>query len=144
MPGGKIHSGEHIEEAVEREVLEECGIRTRFQRFCGVLSEKVENRDATVFAPKTGGVPVFHYIVLVSRLTALTSRITPSREGEVRWFPLANLRQLRKLMIPSDYLMLQRFVLRRSSRPYYRCTIGIGVHPRSSAVAGRYLVRRFY
>jgi ADP-ribose pyrophosphatase YjhB (NUDIX family) len=99
MPGGKIHLGEHVEEAVEREVREETGVRAEFERFCGVLSEKVRGIE--------GGD--MHYLVLVSRLKGLTSRITESREGQVRWFRVRDLAELKDAMIPSDFLMLERF-----------------------------------
>ena len=102
MPGGKIHFGEHVEEAVVREVREETGVRARFERFCGILSEKV---SLTGQKRRTD----MHYLVMVSRLRGLSTRISASREGEVRWFPVADLKALREAMIPSDYLMLERF-----------------------------------
>lgn len=102
MPGGKILFGEHIEEAAAREVREETGVRARFERFCGVLSEKVSLTGQK-------GRADMHYLVLVSRLRGLSSRTSASREGEVRWFPVADLKALRRAMIPSDYLMLERF-----------------------------------
>ncbi len=31
LPGGALHAGEHLEEAVKREILEETGVQTRFE-----------------------------------------------------------------------------------------------------------------
>ena len=139
MPGGKIHAGEHIEDAVEREVFEECGIRAEFQRFCGVLSERVSLGARTGTKGTRCGIvspTCRHYLVLVSRLKALTEEITPSCEGDVRWFPKADLGKLKRVMIPSDYLMLERFVFRPSRRVYYRCEI--------VKLRGRYRILKFY
>ena len=107
MPGGKIHLGEHVEEAVEREVREETGVKAEFERFCGVLSEKVRGVE--------GGD--MHYLVLVSRLKGLTSRIAESREGAVRWFQVKDLAGLKDAMIPSDWLMLERFGILAEPNP---------------------------
>jgi ADP-ribose pyrophosphatase YjhB (NUDIX family) len=139
MPGGKIHAGEHLEEAVEREVMEETGVRAKFERFCGVLSEKVwlgrlaaksevrnqrsEARSQNAEAPDGRGQADMHYVVLVSRLEGLTARVTESREGEVRWFAVADLAELKETMIPSDLLMLERFgILGRISPPGHHDT----------------------
>jgi len=142
MPGGKIHLGEHIEEAVVREVREETGVRARFERFCGVLSEKVRfggreagaksefrsqksearNQNAEAIGGQrlaVGGEREadMHYLVLVSRLKGLTSKITESREGAVRWFQVKDLAGLKDAMIPSDWLMLERFGVLTESNP---------------------------
>lgn len=129
MPGGKILFGEHIEQAVQREVFEECGIKSKYLRFCGVLSEKVS----------LGAKSRMHYLVFVSELRATGGRTAASREGEVRWFPVADLRQLKRVMIPSDYLMLKQLVLDRRSKPgqvYRHCEI--------AKSRGEYRVKRFY
>jgi ADP-ribose pyrophosphatase YjhB (NUDIX family) len=159
MPGGKVHAGEHVEEAVEREVFEETGVKARFEFFCGILSERVNlgrvPRSSTPHS--TLGTDSMHYLVLVSKLTALTEKITASREGEVRWFPIRDLSDMSSepgiphstlrtphcVMIPSDYLMLERFGLLtkphskcRPAGDYYRCEI--------AKVKGRYRVLEFY
>ena len=180
MPGGKIHLGEHVEEAVEREVREETGVRAEFERFCGILSEKVSmggqrsGARAQIQNPKSETQrrrlaaseerqADLHYLVLVSRLKGLTSRITESREGAVQWFQFKDLAGLKDAMIPSDWLMLERFGIlqepistqrykgtksgichsattpldhRTTNQSYARCEI--------AKRSGRYRVVRFY
>lgn len=41
MPGGKVHFGEHLNEAVRREILEECHIKTEWIKLCGVVTENL-------------------------------------------------------------------------------------------------------
>jgi len=168
MPGGKIRFGEHIEDAVEREVWEESGVRARFRRFCGVLSERVRLKagpkilrakrpcERSNSASVAGSPPDMHYLVLVSELrvkgdgsrrkkrgqspqglgqSPFSVGVTSSREGEVRWFPVKDLTGLRKAMIPSDYLLLRRSVLRKTGTRYFRCEI--------AKRGGKYRVERF-
>jgi 8-oxo-dGTP diphosphatase len=113
MPGGKVHRGEHLDEAVEREVREESGLDAKFQRLCGVVTELLyEGRTLSM-----------HYLLLVCRLYSRSVTLTRSAEGEVRWFPVSSLRRHWDAVIPSDRLMLEKFVLRRPTKLFYRCTV---------------------
>jgi len=111
--GGKVDYGEHLDEAVVREVAEESGVRARFGELCGVVTESLFD----------GRGLARHYLLLVCRLTAVTGRVGSSAEGEVRWFGRDALAGLRHEMIPSDQLILQRLVLVRPERHYYRCVM---------------------
>src|SRR5258705_344741 len=54
IPGGLVHLGERIEDAVRREVQEECGVRVRLLGLCGVI-------DRVRLAPGNGsGAPREH------------------------------------------------------------------------------------
>ncbi len=113
MPGGKMHRGEHLDEAVRREVLEESGLKSRFIELRGVVTE--------IFEPESG--PQMHYLLLVSRLQATSARLKRSAEGEVRWFESRDLAAMRDEVVPSDWLMLERLVLGRPEKCYYRCRV---------------------
>jgi len=113
MPGGKMHRGEHLDQAVQREVLEESGLRTRFVELRGVVTE--------IFQPVDG--TQLHYLLLICRLEAGTLKLKASAEGEVRWFDADELSRAWDSIVPSDRLMLERLVLRRPEKLYYRCRV---------------------
>ncbi len=77
LPGGALHEGEHLVEGVVREVLEETGIRTRFQSivcFRNLHGYRYGKSD----------------IYFVCKLQPLSHRIVPQAEEieECRWMPL--------------------------------------------------------
>jgi ADP-ribose pyrophosphatase YjhB (NUDIX family) len=125
LPGGKVHRGEHLDAAVEREVAEETGLRARFVELRGVVTEKLIR----------AGQPDMHYLMLVCRLATRGTALRPSPEGEVRWFDPPELAGMRAQMIPSDRQMLERLVLARPDRTYFRCLV--------RERAGRYAVNVF-
>jgi ADP-ribose pyrophosphatase YjhB (NUDIX family) len=125
LVGGKVHAGEHLDDAVRREVREEAGIAARFDRLCGVVTERLlRGRRVTA-----------HYLLLVCRLQALSSDVRPSREGLLEWLPVRGLRAFQDDIIPSDRLMLERLVLREPGQCFYRCDV--------AEREGRYRVLRF-
>ena len=77
MPGGLIHQGEHLIEGVMREVLEETGIRTRFE-------------SVACFRHQHGNLFGKSNIYFVCRLVPLSSEITldPAEIAEARWMPV--------------------------------------------------------
>ena len=113
LPGGKIHYGEHLDEAVKREVLEETGLRTAFRGLCGVVTEKLYHGDRLKM----------HYLLLVCDLFSRSVRFRRSAEGALRWFPLEQIEQDWDKVIPSDRLMLEKLVLREPRKFYYRCCV---------------------
>ncbi len=125
MPGGKVQFGEGIDEAVERELAEEAGIRARFEELCGVVSERLVD----------GQQLLQHYILFVCRLRALSAAVRPSGEGILQWLPVPAVRLFRGEIIPSDRLMLERLVLGQPQQRYYRCVVAV--------VKNRYRVKRF-
>ena len=88
IPGGLIHLGERIEDAVRREVQEECGVRVRLLGLCGVI-------DRVRLAPGDGSEPPrvhYHYVIMdyVAAIEAGVPR-AGSDAAEVRWVPIAGL-----------------------------------------------------
>lgn len=85
VPGGLVHLGERIEDAVRREVLEECGVRVRLLGLCGVI-------DRVRLAPDGPSRVHFHYVIIdyVAAIEAGVPR-AGSDAAEVRWVPVAEL-----------------------------------------------------
>ncbi len=88
IPGGLIHLGERIEDAVRREVLEECGVRVRLLGLCGVI-------DRVRLAPENDGPPPrvhYHYVIIdfAAAIEAGAPR-AGSDAAEVRWVPVSEL-----------------------------------------------------
>ena len=77
LPGGALHAGEHLSEAVVREVWEETGVETRFEAAVGMRN---------MHGYRHGKSDIY----VVCRLTPLTSEITiqPEEIEECRWMPV--------------------------------------------------------
>jgi ADP-ribose pyrophosphatase YjhB (NUDIX family) len=88
IPGGLIHLGERLEDAVLREVQEECGIRVRLLGLCGVI-------DRVRLAPADGPAPgrVHYHYVIIDYAAAVEAGVPQagSDAAEVRWVPIAEL-----------------------------------------------------
>lgn len=78
MPGGALHPGEHLSEAVVREVLEETGVRTRFETLI-------------CFRHWHGYRYGKSDIYFICRLSPLSEEISIQEEeiAEARWMPVA-------------------------------------------------------
>jgi 8-oxo-dGTP diphosphatase len=86
LPGGLVHLGERLEDAVRREVKEECGLAVRVLDVCGVIDRVV--RDP---APSALGVR-YHWVIVdyVAEPTGGTLRAA-SDAADARWVPLGEL-----------------------------------------------------
>ena len=92
IPGGLVHLGERIEDAVRREVLEECGVRVRLLGLCGVIDRV---RLAPGHVVQQGGEPArvhYHYVIIdfAAAIEAGTPR-AGSDAAEVRWVAVSEL-----------------------------------------------------
>jgi len=98
LVGGKIEFGESVEEAAERELFEETGIKAKFEKLAGLASEVICKK----------GQKTKHFILFVTKLKAEKFDITESEEGKLEWFELDKLDK--SIIIPSDYLMIQEYI----------------------------------
>ena len=88
IPGGLVHLGERIEDALRREVQEECGVEVRLLGLCGVI-------DRVRHAPPDGAAaPRVHYHYVIIDFVACVESGVPragSDAAEVRWVPILEL-----------------------------------------------------
>jgi ADP-ribose pyrophosphatase YjhB (NUDIX family) len=88
IPGGLIHLGERLEDAVRREIREECGLEVRLLGVCGVI-------DRVRLAPENGSEPPrVHYHYVIVDYAAVIEEGEPragSDAAEVRWVPITEL-----------------------------------------------------
>jgi 8-oxo-dGTP diphosphatase len=89
LPGGLIELGEGIEQAVAREVEEECGLRVRVGEVCGVI-------DRVIVEPgPTGDGPArvrYHWVIIDYVAEVVDGRLQAGSDAaEVLWVPLSEL-----------------------------------------------------
>ena len=87
IPGGLVHVGERLEDAVLREVEEECGLRVKILGLCGVIDRVVTADPADPASPVR-----YHYVIIdyVAAPAGGTLR-AGSDAAEARWVSLDDL-----------------------------------------------------
>lgn len=73
LPGGRVDAGESVIESIEREVIEETGLRVRVKRLTGIYSDP----DQLIVYPDGNRV---HMIVLTFLVERLAGEISLSNE----------------------------------------------------------------
>ena len=112
MPGGKIEKDEHVSSAAVREILEEAGIKAEFKSHLGLVSEHL----------RENGQVLQHFLLHLCALTSESDQILNSQEGALAWFHLSELARMKEQIIPSDYLIIEKFVL-HPGKNYYECVV---------------------
>ena len=91
VPGGLLDLGERLEDAVVREVEEECGLRIQVLGLCGVLDRVVKADEADV---ESRGLIRYHWVIIdyVAAVVGGTLQ-AGSDAAQARWVPVADLPQ---------------------------------------------------
>lgn len=100
LPGGKVAFDEFVTHAMEREVLEETGLRVTYMEFLGIVSELLkENREI-----RKG------HLISVFRVGVSQSELRNSIEGDLRWFDSDELKECKHQIIPTDFLITTKML----------------------------------
>ena len=106
FPGGHIEKGEYVTPSVIREVWEETGLTVKDPRLCGI-KEFHKTADGK------------RYIVFLYIADQFSGEIRASEEGNVFWYPLAELAASDRL-IDGFGDMLRVFTEEKISEVFYR------------------------
>lgn len=107
MPGGKIKAGEHVEQAALRELKEETGISAKFVGIRGIVSEILHREN---------GKKKAHFLMFVCELRPKEKKFVESKEGPLKWFKIAELKNKKHRIFPSDLKMLYEFVFNKKKK----------------------------
>ncbi|MBI2528535.1 MAG: NUDIX hydrolase [Candidatus Rokubacteria bacterium] len=89
IPGGLVHLGERLEDAVMREVEEECGVRVALLGVCGVIDRVVY--DEAAGAPARPAIR-YHWVIIDYAARVAGGRLeVGSDAADARWVPVAEL-----------------------------------------------------
>lgn len=124
IPGGKVEPAEHISEAARRELMEEAGVESDFKEYLGCVSEILIENDEVKN----------NFILHLCELSIHSEDFLQSEEGEVSWYDLSSIENLKNEIIPSDYEMIQRFVINKE-KSYFNCV--------EEKVGEEYFIRKF-
>ncbi len=101
IPAGKVEYGEYVDEAIERELREEASLDVAYDGVKGTVTEHIfEN-----------GQLVLHTIMFLCNLSANGAEPRSGPEGELKWFDLNSIDDFKSKIIPSDFEMIQKFIL---------------------------------
>lgn len=124
LPGGKVEKNEHLSQAAVREILEESGINSEFKRHLGFVSELlIEDNNV-----------MEHFMLHICELEPKTTLISNDGEGKLEWFNLSDLEKMKDKIIPSDYHIIEKIVLKRE-KEYYNSVL--------EKVEDEYILRKF-
>jgi len=124
LPGGKVEKDEHLSDAAVREIYEESGIESEFSEHLGFVSEHlIEN-----------GIILKHFLLHICELVPKTTEIREGIEGNLKWFNMNHLEEMKENIIPSDYLMIENMIKDRKSN-YYNCVL--------EKIGDKHVLRRF-
>jgi 8-oxo-dGTP diphosphatase len=106
VPGGRLHLGERVRDGVEREILEECGVRVRAGELLSV-ADLIQQDDE--------GRVRYHYVLVDLAAEYLSGEPRPASDAlAARWVPFD---ELPALEIPDRMRNLLARVLRAAGDP---------------------------
>ena len=112
MPGGAVDPSESVEQAIEREVFEETGLRVRVKRLVGVYSDPVNH---TIASYPDGSV--VHNVNAFFECERVSGELRMSAEStDLRYFPVD---ALPENILPGPRMRIQD-ALARKSEAYIR------------------------
>ena len=83
LPGGIVELGESLEDAVRREVFEECGIKVEIQYLAGIVERVIRDDEGKI---------KYHYIITDYTARYLKGALRAGSDvTEAGWFPLDKL-----------------------------------------------------
>lgn len=113
LPGGKINFGESPEEAIEREIKEETDIDAKLVGLKGLVNE--------IIYEEKKNEELMHFIIWVCELKPSHFKARESVEGKLRWLSLKTLAKFKRVIIPSDFLMIRKlFAKKTRAIPFYK------------------------
>lgn len=110
LPGGKIERIEHLAQAAEREAQEETNLKTKFQKLAGVVSEHLWDDDALKE----------HFLLFICIMDVINEDDEEIDNELLKWFPVDKLRQFEEQIIPSDMIIIKKFIIEKSVQ-YMEC-----------------------
>lgn len=107
LPGGKIEN-ESADVAIEREVLEETGIRIRDKRLRGVIAESVLSHKNISYC----------HVIFVYSSEVKGTDYQASDEGILDWFTIDTMETIKDSIIPTDYCIINTILACESCHVY--------------------------
>ena len=95
LPGGKVEECEHIDTAIEREINEELGLKLKFRRLLGTVTEIMHDKNSTT-------------ILYCCELLMDKNQKISNPEFEYEWFSKQELINSISI-IESDKIMIKNF-----------------------------------
>ena len=112
LPGGKVKKDEHVSQAAIRELMEESGLNCEIEEYLGYISEHLI--ESSIIKE--------HFLIHAYKLSSAGTSTKEGVEGELKWFNLNEIGSQKDLIIPSDYLMIEKLLI-NPGKNHYDCKI---------------------